>query len=63
MLADPNGQLARFFGVLDEASGMAYRASFIVSPEGDIKSYEIRTPEHKFVQPIGNQEKKQLRQA
>ena len=25
MLADPNGQLARFFGVLDEASGMAYR--------------------------------------
>ena len=34
MLADPNGQLARFFGVLDEASGMAYRASFIVSPEG-----------------------------
>lgn len=41
MLADPNGQLARFFGVLDEASGMAYRASFIVSPEGEIKSYEI----------------------
>lgn len=41
MLADPNGQLARFFGVLDESSGMAYRASFIVSPEGDIKSYEI----------------------
>lgn len=36
MLANPNGQLARFFGVLDEASGMAYRASFIVSPEGEI---------------------------
>lgn len=30
MLADPNGQLARFFGVLDEASGMAYRASFLL---------------------------------
>ncbi|MGH2156026.1 redoxin domain-containing protein, partial [Enterococcus faecalis] len=41
MLGDPNGQLAPFFGVLDEASGMAYRASFIVSPEAESKSYEI----------------------
>lgn len=41
MLADPNGKLARFFGVLNEDLGQAYRASFIVSPEGEIKSYEI----------------------
>lgn len=41
MLADPNGQLGRFFGVLNEALGQTYRASFIVDPEGQIKSYEI----------------------
>ncbi len=41
MLADPNGKIARFFGVLNEDLGQAYRGTFIVSPEGEIKSYEI----------------------
>lgn len=41
MLADPSGKISRFFGVLDEEAGQAYRGSFIVNPEGEIKSYEI----------------------
>lgn len=41
MLADPTGKLARFFGVMDEEAGQAYRGSFVVSPEGAIKAYEI----------------------
>lgn len=41
MLADPTGKIARFFGVLNEELGQAYRGTFIVSPEGEIKSYEI----------------------
>jgi peroxiredoxin (alkyl hydroperoxide reductase subunit C) len=41
MLADPAGKLARFFGVLEEESGQAYRGVFIVDPEGKIKSYTI----------------------
>lgn len=41
MLADPNGQIARFFGVLNEELGQAYRGSFVVNPRGEIKAYEI----------------------
>ncbi|GAJ27164.1 alkyl hydroperoxide reductase protein C [Liquorilactobacillus sucicola DSM 21376 = JCM 15457] len=41
MLADPAGKLARFFGVLDEEAGQAFRGVFIVDPEGKIKSYTI----------------------
>lgn len=41
MLADPAGKLARFFNVLDEEAGQAYRAVFIVDPEGKIQSYTI----------------------
>ncbi|KRO26749.1 alkyl hydroperoxide reductase protein c [Lactiplantibacillus fabifermentans DSM 21115] len=41
MLADPAGKLARFFDVLDEDAGQAYRGVFIVNPEGQIKSYTI----------------------
>ena len=41
MLADPTGKIARFFGVLNEELGQAYRGTFIISPEGEIKSYEI----------------------
>ncbi len=41
MLADPSGKIARFFEVLDEEAGQAYRGSFIVNPRGEIKSYEI----------------------
>ena len=41
MLGDPTGILARFFGVLVEDAGQALRGSFIVSPQGEIKAYEI----------------------
>ena len=41
MLADPAGKLARFFNVLDEDAGLAFRAVFIVNPEGKIQSYTI----------------------
>ncbi|MBW3087247.1 peroxiredoxin [Bifidobacterium sp. 82T24] len=41
MLADPAGKLARFFGVLDEEAGLAFRGVFIIDPEGKIKSYTI----------------------
>ncbi|MGX7418437.1 alkyl hydroperoxide reductase subunit C [Carnobacterium gallinarum] len=41
MLADPTGKIARFFGVLDEEAGQAFRGSFVVNPRGEIKAYEI----------------------
>lgn len=41
MLADPTGALSRAFGVYIEEEGMAYRGTFLVSPEGDIKLAEI----------------------
>ncbi|MDE5627263.1 MAG: peroxiredoxin, partial [Candidatus Amulumruptor sp.] len=42
MLADPTGLLSRAFGVMDEASGMAYRGTFVSDPEGLIKLVEIQ---------------------
>ncbi|MDE5653779.1 MAG: peroxiredoxin [Muribaculaceae bacterium] len=42
MLADPKGDLARAFGVMDEESGMAYRGTFVSNPEGMIKLVEIQ---------------------
>lgn len=41
MLADPTFAISRFFGVLKEDEGRAYRGSFVVSPDGEIKAYEI----------------------
>lgn len=41
MLGDSSGKLASFFGVLDKDAGQAYRGTFVVSPEGKIKAYEI----------------------
>lgn len=42
MLADPTGLLSRAFGVMDEASGMAVRGTFVSDPEGLIKLVEIQ---------------------
>lgn len=42
MLADPTGLLTRAFGVMDEASGMAYRGTFVSDPLGIIKLMEIQ---------------------
>ena len=42
MLADPTGVFSRGFGVMNEDSGMAYRGTFLVNPEGKIKIAEIQ---------------------
>ena len=41
MIGDPTGALARFFGVLVEEAGQALRGTFVVSPQGFIKAYEV----------------------
>lgn len=42
MLADPTGHLSRMFGVYIEEEGLAYRGSFLVDPEGNIKLADIQ---------------------
>jgi peroxiredoxin (alkyl hydroperoxide reductase subunit C) len=41
MGADPTGRLSRAFGVLDEASGLALRGTFIINPEGILLGSEM----------------------
>jgi peroxiredoxin (alkyl hydroperoxide reductase subunit C) len=41
MLADPTGKLSRDFGVYIEEAGLAYRGTFLVNPEGEIKLAEV----------------------
>lgn len=41
MLADPTGHLARSFGVYIESEGLAYRGTFVVNPELQVKIAEI----------------------
>lgn len=41
MLADPTGHLSRAFGVYIESEGLAYRGTFLVNPEGQIKLAEV----------------------
>jgi peroxiredoxin (alkyl hydroperoxide reductase subunit C) len=41
MLADPTGTLTRAFGVHIEEEGLAYRGTFLINPEGQIKLAEI----------------------
>ena len=41
MLADPTGKLSRDFGVFIEEEGLAYRGTFLVNPQGEIKLAEI----------------------
>lgn len=41
MLSDRNGKLARQFDVLDEESGNAFRAVFIIDPDCKVQSYTI----------------------
>lgn len=42
MLADPTGALAKAFGVYIEEEGLAYRGTFLVNPEGQIKLAEVQ---------------------
>lgn len=41
MGADPTGKVSRLFGVYDEATGLALRGTFIISPEGKLASSEV----------------------
>jgi NADH-dependent peroxiredoxin subunit C len=41
MLADPTGHLSRAFGVYIDNEGLAYRGTFLVNPEGQIKISEV----------------------
>ncbi len=41
MLADPTGILCRFFGTYIEKEGLSLRGTFIIDPEGNLKSYEM----------------------
>lgn len=42
MLADPTGHLSRALGVYIEEEGLAYRGTFLISPEGQIKLAEVQ---------------------
>lgn len=41
MAADPTGKISRLFGVYDEATGLALRGTFIISPEGKLVGSEV----------------------
>ncbi|MBN1586686.1 MAG: redoxin domain-containing protein [Candidatus Omnitrophica bacterium] len=41
MAADPTGNVSRLFGVWDESAGLAYRGTFIISPEGKLTGSEV----------------------
>ncbi|MBL8024463.1 MAG: peroxiredoxin [Elusimicrobia bacterium] len=41
MAADPTGKVSRLFGVYDEATGLALRGTFIISPDGKLASSEV----------------------
>ena len=41
MLADPTHLLSRHFGVLDEATGLAHRATFVLNPQGRVVLVEL----------------------
>ncbi len=42
MLADTTGVIARAFGVMIEDAGMAYRGTFVLNTEGQVKLAEIQ---------------------
>jgi peroxiredoxin (alkyl hydroperoxide reductase subunit C) len=41
MLADPTGNISRLFGTLIESEGLALRGTFIIDPDGVLKTIEI----------------------
>jgi NADH-dependent peroxiredoxin subunit C len=41
MGADPTGKASRLFGVYDEATGLALRGTFIISPDGKLTASEV----------------------
>ncbi len=41
MGSDTTGRLSRMFGVYDEATGLALRGAFIISPDGKLMNAEV----------------------
>lgn len=41
MGSDPTGNIARFFGVYDEETGVALRGTFLINPEGTLLGSEV----------------------
>src|SRR3989344_2452589 len=41
MMADPTGDISRMFGVYIESEGLALRGTFIIDPDGILKTVEI----------------------
>jgi len=41
MGADPTGTVSRMFGVYDDATGLALRGTFIISPDGKLVASEV----------------------
>jgi len=41
MVADPTGTLSRAFGVHIEQAGLAFRGTFLIDPDGKIKTMEV----------------------
>ncbi|MHB1680639.1 MAG: redoxin domain-containing protein [bacterium] len=41
MAADPTGKVSKIFGVYDENSGLAFRGTFIINPEGTLVASEV----------------------
>lgn len=41
LLSDRSGSIARAYGVYDEERGAAYRATFIIDPQGRIRYYSV----------------------
>ena len=45
MAADRTGKVSRMFGVYDEATGHALRGTFVINPDGVIKTMEVHSNE------------------
>jgi peroxiredoxin (alkyl hydroperoxide reductase subunit C) len=41
LIGDPNQQISRAFGVLDETTGLANRGTFVLDPEGQVQIVEM----------------------
>lgn len=55
MISDRTTEISRYFGILNKESGNAERGTFIISPEGILKSIEIHTD------PLGRSAKELVR--
>jgi NADH-dependent peroxiredoxin subunit C len=55
MISDRTGELTKYFNIRNEKTGNAERGTFIISPEGVLKSIEITT------EPLGRSAKELLR--